>query len=202
MASTTESLGRLIAEEVLLQSERQLLRNRDQPGQQTRDPPASAAPVSAPISHNDKAVASVLLRLLDEQLDALDNRIETSGDPAAARAGEGKARPAQNHIVAQYAEEDAIFRPDPPTLATAPLPNLADQRILLAASSPEVRMAMQSAFLSATVRAQSENRANESPGARRGQIGNALDSSSLMRVGAGIFAVTALAIFVMASFAR
>jgi hypothetical protein len=202
MASTTESLGRLIAEEVLLQSERQLLRNRDQPAQQPRNSPARAAPASAPISHNDKAVASVLLTLLDEQLDAMDNRMETSVDPDAARAGGGKAGPAQNHIVAQYAEEDAIFRPDPPTLATVPLPNSTDQRILLAASSPEVRMAMQSAFLSATVRAQSESRSKESRGARRRQIGNALDSSSLMRVGVGISAVAALAIFLMVSFAR
>jgi hypothetical protein len=140
--------------------------------------------------------------LLDEQLDALDNRTETSFDSAAARTGREDGRPAQNQIVAQYAEEDATFRPDPPTLAAVPPPNSADQRILLAASSPEVRMAMQSAFLSATVRARSETGANETPGLRRREIGNALDSAVLMRVGMGIFAVVALAIFLLAIFAR
>ncbi len=203
MASTTESIGRLITNEVLLYGERQLLRNRDQSEQQQQPQDPPAPPASAPISHNDKAVASVLLTLLDETLDASADRMQVAGDPVAARPGGGDAGSAQNRVAAQYAEADAVFRPDLPTPQNTISINPTSQQILLAAaSSTELRMAMQSAFLAAAGRVQSEDKTRASANSRRRGIGSAVDSSSPIRVGAGIFALIGLAIFLAATFAR
>ncbi|MFA5957182.1 hypothetical protein [Hyphomicrobium sp.] len=201
MVSTTEAVSRLITGDVLLQAERQLLRNREQPGKQPQDQPAQATP--APISHNDKAVASVLLTLLDEQLDASAAvQKEPTGQAATAQSAGGQTTTGPNRVAAQYAEAEAVFRPDLPTSQALPFIDPTNQQILLAASSPELRMAMQSAFLSAAVRAQTEDTAASDADARRRKSASAMTSSSFIRVGAGVFIVGALAIFLAAGFAR
>ncbi len=200
MASTTESIGRLITGEVLLYGERQLLRNQDQPEQQPRDPPPP--PVSAPLSHNDKAVASVLLTLLDEQLDISADRIADSGGAVAGRSSSTEANSVQNRVAAQYAEADAVFRPDLPAQQnTGPL-NPSNQQNLFATTSAELRMAMQSAFIPAAGLVQSKDKIKGAGRSRQNKNPIAVDTSTLMRAGAGIAALAALVIVFLVIFAR
>lgn len=198
MVSSTESIGRLITEEVRLQSERQLLRNRDHPaGQQAEQQPAPAP--AAPISHNDKAIASVLLTLLDEQLDA--SAVDPSATGGNFRRPDDTA-PAASRIAAQYAEAEAVFRPDvsaeQPTLPQG----VINQQALLVATSPELRMAMQSAFFSAAVRAQTGAAEPSGRNTPRRKMESITDAASLMRIGGVALVVIVAAIVLAAAFAK
>jgi hypothetical protein len=196
MASSTESIGRLIADEVLLLSDRQLLQKREQPSQQPQDQPAQAA--SAPISHNDKAMASVLMTLIDEQIEA--SAIDPNGFPgnAAAQARGAEGGIAANRIAAQYAEDAVVYRSDsPPQPIVNPL-GLANQQVLLAASSPELRMAMQTALMSAAARVQDIEPEASGEAARRRKIGAGSGSVSMLRIGAGVL-VAILAVIILAT---
>jgi hypothetical protein len=201
MVSTTEGIGRLIAEEVLLRSERQLLQNRDRSEQKPQDqptPPTQSATV--PISYNDRAVSSVLLTLLDEQIGAAE--IEASRLSNFAPTSDGGAIPAAGRVAAQYAEVDPIFRPDTPAQQTALPAAATNQQVLMAAGSPELRMAMQSAFFSAAVRAPEAFSIASDGEARRQKIADSVRASSLMRIGAGAGAAIVLATFLAVSFTR
>jgi hypothetical protein len=189
MASTTETIGRLIASEVLLRGERQLLRNNDPSHEQlSDDQPAQLS--AAPISHNDKAVASVLLTLLDERLDASAKGAQGGLQDSVLQGDDPAARP--NRIAAQYAEDDAVFRTDvSPQQSTVQVGPSANAQALLAATSPELRMAMQSVFMSAAARAQAEG-TPERRGRDRKLIASP-DILSLTRIGAGILVVGVLA---------
>lgn len=200
MASSTDSVGRLIADKVLMLSDRQLLQKRDQPEQHPEDQAAQFTP--APISHNDKAMAAVLMTLLDEQLDAsLADPKGLSGDPAAAQLRGAETGAAPNRIAAQYAEDAAVYRADlPPQVNINPMAQ-ANQQVLLAASSPELRMAMQAALMSAAARVQAEEPETTTENARQRKIGSFAGPSSTIRVGAGIFVVIVLAMILAARFA-
>lgn len=200
MVSSTENIGRLVANEVLLQAERQLLQNRDKSGQQPTDKQPIATPV--PISHNEKAVSSVLLTLLDEQLDA---RLATSADgfrtqaPTQQPAGDTAAGA---RVAAQYAEADVVFRPDVPTEQRLLPTDAINQQVLLAAASPELRMAMQSAFFSAAVRAQTETEETTRRKGRRSRPETGTNGTVLIRIGLAGVAGLALAILLAAGLAR
>jgi hypothetical protein len=201
MVSSTEGIGRLITNEVLLQTERQLLRNQDEPGQQQQEEPAQPPP--PPISYNDKAVASVLMTLLEEQLDAaMVNLRGPPGDVGPTRPASADATPAATRIAAHYAEADAVFRPDLPAQQIAAQSDAANQQALLAAASPELRMAMQSAFLSAAVRAKADFE-TAPDGTVRGRR-SAPEASILtpFRVRLGLCAAIILAIVFFAKFIR
>jgi hypothetical protein len=188
MVNSTESVGRLITEEVLLQSERQLLPSRDRPSQQAKQQQPQTAP--APLSYNDKAVSSILLTLLDEQLDA--SALAPKEQMAAAAHGQtaaGEAQPAPNHVAAQYAEADAAFRAED----AAPLAQANPQA---AANSPELRMLMESAFVTAASRLQAGSAIAGTAEDRRLKA-DTQRQRALFRIGAGVFA-GALAVMVIA----
>jgi hypothetical protein len=200
MASSADAIGRLIADQVLMASDRQLLQKRDQPGQQPKDQAAQATP--APISHNDKAMAAVLMTLLDEQLDAsMADPKGLAGDPAAAQLRSAETGAAPNRIAAQYAEEAAVYRLDLPSQVNVNPMAQANQQVLLAASSPELRMAMQAALMAAAARVQAEEPETTTDNAQRRKIGSFASPSSAVRVGAGVFVVIVLAIILAARFA-
>jgi len=200
MVSSAESIGRLITEEVLLQSERQLLRNRDQSGQEPQE--QTTQPPPAPLSHNDKAVASVLLTLLDEQLDAAAASLKESAENfAPAQASAAEVAPAATRIVGQYAEAESAFRPDLPAQQAPFQTDIANQQAMLAAS-PELRMAMQTAFLSAAVRAKEEIGAASGSDGRARKSLREPNGISPVRTGAAIFVAIVLAIVFFALFSR
>ncbi|MBS0235455.1 MAG: hypothetical protein JSR99_18450 [Proteobacteria bacterium] len=198
MASSTESIGRLIADEVFLLSDRQLLQKRQQSPQQPDDQPAQAP--SAPISHNDKAMASVLMTLIDEQIDASAvGPGGTAGDPAAAQSRSVDGSGVPNRIAAQYAEDAAVYRSDSAPQPIVPNPlGRADPQVLLAASSPELRMAMQATLMSAAARVQAVGSETIREDAQRHKISGGPDASSMIRMGAGIL-VAIIAAIVLAT---
>lgn len=201
MVSSTENIGRLVANEVLLQAERQLLQNRDKSGQQPTDKQPTATPV--PISHNEKAVSSVLLTLLDEQLDA---RLATSADgfrtQAPTQQPAGDTATGASRVAAQYAEADAVFRPDVPTEQRLLPTDATNQQMLLAAASPELRIAMQSAFFSAAVRAQIETEETAGRKGRRSKPETGTNGTVLIRIGLAGVAGLAVAILLAAGLVR
>ena len=202
MVSSMESIGRLITEEVRLQGERQLLRNRDQPAGQQAEQQQAPAP-AAPISHNDKTVASVLLTLLDEQLDA--SAVDPSasgGNFLAGRSHPDATVPAASRIAAQYAEAEAVFRPDVPVEQPTLPPGVINQQALHIAASPELRMAMQSAFFSAAVRAQTEAAETSGRNTPRRKRESITDAASFMRIGGAVLVVIVVAIVVAAAFGK
>ncbi|HML28391.1 MAG TPA: hypothetical protein PKE16_06050 [Hyphomicrobium sp.] len=203
MVGSTETIGRLIANEVLLQAERQLLQNRDQPQPQQQDKPASAVP--APVSHNDKAVlSSVLFTLLDEQLvAAVPNSPDRAAHFVSGSTSPGEVATTTSRVAAPYAEADTAFRPD--TRIEQPIlpPNVTNQQqAMLAAASPELRIAMQSAFFSAAVRAQTGVEEEARKDGRRRDTESATNSTALLRVAAVAVAGLAVAIFLAAGFVR
>jgi hypothetical protein len=201
MVSTTESVGRLIAEEVLLQSDRKLVLNRDQPDQRQKEQPAPPAPT--PISHNDKAVASVLLTLLDEQIEAsADKATDSLFNSSIPHSSGDEAALAANRVAAHYVETDAMLRADPPKPQPDLPANTNTPQFLLAAASPELRMAMQSTLLTAAVRVQTDPTKISDATSWIRKITDSAESGSLLRIGLGISAVAALAISIAAVLAR
>ncbi|RUO98699.1 hypothetical protein [Hyphomicrobium sp.] len=193
MVNSTESIGRLITEEVLLQSERQLLQNRDRPSQQAKQQQPQPAPT--PLSYNDKAVSSILLTLLDEQLDASviapKEQMATTAEGQKA-AGEAQATP--NRVAVQYAEAEAAFRAED----AVPLAQVNPQ---VMATSPELRMLMESAFVTAASRLQAGS-ANVGNGEERRRKAQAQRETALFRIGAGVFAGALLVMVIAAIFSR
>ncbi len=121
MAGNAEAVGRLLADSALMRGERELLRKKDdaQP-----EPAKSGAQPAAPALVNDaKAVAAVLLTLLDERLQASDAEALSS-----AKASSGSRRPvsddaanAPQRVGARYAEDGLISNVDTPSLEAAML---------------------------------------------------------------------------------
>lgn len=188
MVGSTEAIGRLIANEVLMLGDRELFQKRDQPSQPPDE--QSAQTNAAPISHNDRAMASVLMALIDEQIDAsVADPKGLMSDPAAAQARAGGSA----SIAARYADTEAAYQADPPP---QPLPNplqQADLSVLRAASSPELRMAMQAAMTSAYARMGIESAAADGEETRIRALGPFANPVPILRIGASI----AVAIFVV-----
>jgi hypothetical protein len=198
MGNNAEAIGRLIASDTLLRGERQLLLKQEQPSQELRS--ESAQPNAPPISHNDKAMASVLLTLLDEQLDAsLAGAANQSG---AATAPDGnESSPAHNRIAAQYAEDDSVFRVDLPN-REMPIPlGQSSQQIAQALASPELQTFMQRYLISAAGRIQADGAEGSPGGARRRNIETLRSALPMTRIAGAMLAIALLSIIIAASFA-
>jgi hypothetical protein len=194
MVNTTDGIGRLIAEEVLLQTERQLLRNRDQPPDGRKEQPAQQ-PTSPPLSHNDKAVSSVLLTILDEQLEASALASNRQSGQSAADIGNRETVPSPSRIGAQYAEAETAFRPDK-SAAEIPIPPLQTNPQAMAAS-PELRMMMESAFVTAAARLQGGiDNAHGATANKKSK--SSADLAPLVRIGGGILAATIILMIAIA----
>ena len=104
MASNAEAISRLLANSTLLRGERELLRKQDQ--LPAEPPKLSSQPAAPPISHDARAIASVLLILLDERL-ASDaeaaGRSETQAGPSRVAANDSGTAP--KGIAAMYVED-------------------------------------------------------------------------------------------------
>lgn len=70
MAGNADTVGRLLATGALLNGERELLRPSPSEAQTKSKPAATPQTSSPPLANNSKAVASVLLTLLNEQIDS------------------------------------------------------------------------------------------------------------------------------------
>ncbi len=196
MVGSTEAIGRLIANEVLMLSDRQLFQKRDQPGQPREEQFTQTN--AAPISHNDRAMASVLMALIDEQIDAsVAVPKGLMNDPAAAQArAEGSAS-----IAARYADTEAAYQADPPPQPLANALQQADLNALRAASSPELRMAMQAAMTSAYARMEIESAAAGGEENRFRTLGPFAAPTSIVRIGASIAAAIVVVVLLAAYFA-
>jgi len=169
MATNPEAVGRLLANSALMNGERELLRRRDGP---PVEPATSAAhPQAPPIATDNKAVTSVLLALLDEQLHAMET------------VGPGQARPqnpadggisASNLAAARYAT-DGFVRGDDSGL---PEPMIG--------ADPMRTQAMPS-VVSADLQTFVQRFAAFAAGRSRGAHENAGDSRSGGASGAGLF---------------
>ena len=200
MVNSTEAIGRLIANDTLLRGERQLLRKQEQPSQEPGN--ESAQPAAQPITHNDKAIASVLLTLLDEQLDAsAAEAASRSGVPTATPSRSTETGPPSNRIAAQYAEEDLVFRADLPVQGMAIPLGQSSQQIAQAVSSPELQTFMQRFLISAAARLQAEGVEGLPSGSRKRSIVTFPDSISTTRIAGAMLAVALLSIIIAASFA-
>jgi hypothetical protein len=149
MAGTPEIIGRLIADQALQRGERQLLQKQPD-GRTAASPPSPNSGVFArPIVHNDRAVAGMLTAMIDEQLQALESMEDVSTKKPASvseRVGE------------RYANDEASVRDDERRLPELPAHQLiGNAQAMLAASSPEFRMVLGSAFTAAALRAQTES---------------------------------------------
>lgn len=79
MATNPEAIGRLLANSALMNGERELMRRRDGPSVETSM--AVGQPKAPPIDTENKAVKTVLLTLLDEQLHAAESAAGTQAKP-------------------------------------------------------------------------------------------------------------------------
>lgn len=120
MATNTEAVGRLLANSALMKGERELFRRQEEPAAETT---ASAAPQKAePIANDSKAVATVLLTLLDEQLHAIE--AAPTGQPKTANSADGDAN-ALKRVAAKYAADGLIPGDD----SVLPEPAIANDQI-------------------------------------------------------------------------
>ncbi len=199
MVNNAEAISRLIVNDVLLQGERQLFRKQEQSSQEPGSESVQSA--AAPITHNDKAIASVLLTLLDEQLDA-------SAAEAASRSGVStstlprnpEAAPTSNRIVAQYADEDLVFRDNLPAQQMPIALGPSSQQMAQAVSSPELQIFIQRFLMSAASRIQADG-SDGLPSSRKRNTVTFMDSVSTTRVAGVLLAIAVLAIIMAVSFA-
>lgn len=196
MVGSTEAIGRLIANEVLMLGDRELFQKRDQSGQPAEE--QSSQTNAAPISHNDRAMASVLMALIDEQIDASVAAPKgLMSDPAAAPArAEGSAS-----IAARYADTEAAYQADPPPQPLANTLQQADLNVLRAAASPELRMAMQAAMTSAYARMGIDSATADGEEARIRALGPSATPAPIVRIGASIAFAIVVVVLLAAYFA-
>lgn len=196
MVGSTEAIGRLIANEVLMLSDRELFQKRDQSGQSAEE--QSAQTNAAPISHNDRAMASVLMTLIDEQIDASVTAPKgLMSDLAAAQTrAEGGAS-----VAARYADAEAAYQADPPPQPLANALQHADLNVLRAASSPELRMAMQAAMTSAYARMEVETANADGEEARIRARAPFASPAPIVRIWASIAITIVVVVLVAAYFA-
>jgi hypothetical protein len=195
MVNNAEAIGRLIANDTLLKGERQLLRKQDQPSQQLDGEPAQ--PTALPISHNDKAMASVLLTLLDEQLDASISEMASPSGAAPGSSSSSEAAASSNRILARYAENAPAVRNELPGPGTAIPLDQSSQKIMQAATSPELQTYIQRFLMSAAARVQTDDAEGPSVRLRRQNRSSLPDPATMRRIaGAALILTLALAAIV------
>ena len=105
MASNADTVGRLLATSTLMKGERELLRKQDEPAPEAAKPGPQQTPT--PISHDSKATAAVLLKLLDDRLQA--SEAEAASPEKAAfgtrRAAVDDATESSKRLSARYVED-------------------------------------------------------------------------------------------------
>lgn len=147
MANSSESVGQLLANSALMKGERDLFRKQDAP-------PAEAAktatqPTAEPIVHDSKAVAAVLLAMLDEQLQAADAALAAGSKAIQSNTAEADAskRVAQKYASdglvgddlgtpQQFAQPDAARISNTPPIASADLQTFIQRFAAFAAGQP------------------------------------------------------------------
>lgn len=200
MVNNAEAIGRLIANDTLLRGERQLLRRQDRPSQEPGNEPAQSG--AAPITHNDKAIESVLLTLLDEQLDASAAEAASRPGVSTSTFSRSSEAPPSNRVAAQYAEEDLVFRANSPAQEIPiPLGPSSQQIAQAVSSSPELQAFMQRFLMSAAARIQADGVEGLPSGSRKRNVGTLADSVSTTRIAGAILAVAVLSILIAVHFA-
>jgi hypothetical protein len=119
VATNPEAIGQLLANSALMKGERELMRRQEEPSPEASKAPAQ--PKAQPIVTDSKAVASVLLTLLDEQLHATEAAL--AGQPKNANLADGEAS-ASKRVAAKYTADGLIAGSD---LGRAELPAANDQ---------------------------------------------------------------------------
>ena len=108
MATNPEAVGRLLANSALMNGERELLRRRDGPPAETSQ--SVSHQQAPPIATDNKAVTTVLLTLLDEQLHATE--IAAAGLLSAQKPADS-AVTASKLAMARYATDGFVGGDDP-----------------------------------------------------------------------------------------
>jgi hypothetical protein len=199
--SNAEAISRLIVNDVLLIGERQLFPKQEQFSEEPEN--GSSQSAAAPITHNDKATASVLLTLLDEQLDAsVAETANRSGVSTSTLSRGSDAAPSSNRIAAQYAEEAVVFRANPAAQEPAISPGANSQQMALAVTSPELQTFIQRFLMSAAARIQADGSEDLPRGTRKRNVVPLADSLSMTRIAGATLAIAVLAIVIAVTFAR
>jgi hypothetical protein len=116
MANSAEAVGQLLAQSMLMKGERQLLGKKDEAPAQAATP--TAQQTAEPIAHDSKAVAAVLLTLLDERLQASDAELAARlNSPDGKNLADGSDADASRRVAAKYMQDglsagDDSLRPD------------------------------------------------------------------------------------------
>lgn len=108
MATNPEAVGRLLANSALMNGERELLRHRDGPPAETSQ--SVSHQQAPPIATDNKAVTTVLLTLLDEQLHAMET---AAAGQASAQKSADSAVTASKLATARYATDGFVGGDDP-----------------------------------------------------------------------------------------
>lgn len=103
MATNAEAVGRLLANSALMNGERELLRKQEEPSSKTAT--SAAQQKAEPIANDSKAVATVLLTLLDEQLHAVETA--TMGQLKTAKSADEDFS-ASKRVTAKYATDGLV----------------------------------------------------------------------------------------------
>jgi len=114
VANNAEAVGRLLATSSLMKGDRELMRKQsDPPAQESTE--SAPQPSSSPISHDAKAIEAVLLKLLNERLQASDiEAMNLQGARSAAdKAAADEATTTPKHITARYTEDGLTSNNDP-----------------------------------------------------------------------------------------
>jgi hypothetical protein len=105
VASNADTVGRLLATSTLMKGERELLRKQDEPAPEAAKPDQRQTPT--PISHDSKSTAAVLLKLLDDRLQA--SEVEAASPEKAAlvtrRTTGDDASESSKRVSARYVED-------------------------------------------------------------------------------------------------
>ncbi len=191
MAGNAEAVGRLLADSALMRGERELLRKKDDAQPEPAKPGAQPA---APALVNDaKAVAAVLLTLLDERLQASDTEAASGGKTSTGvrRQASDDAANSPQRVGARYAEDGLIAYVDPTGIErrpetgieTAMLAGEQRMRDVPPSASPELQSFLQRLAAFAGMRSEAMSFAGgkgDGRGARRSAV--ASGDMSMMRV--------------------
>ncbi|WP_045834891.1 hypothetical protein [Hyphomicrobium sp. 99] len=192
MVNNAKTIGGLIVNEALLRGEQELLSNRN-PSQQNMGGNDAAPQTAPPISHNDKAMAPVLLTLLDEQL---NGTIVDEASRMGAREGEVSSSP--NRVAARYAEDDQMFRADLPAGGTAIPHGQIYPHIAQTVPSLDLQFFMQRFLVGKTKNIQADVRGGPHSGERGPKAAaDPISGASMMKI-AGIVVGVTLVLIVLA----
>jgi hypothetical protein len=133
LGTNAEAIGQLLATSALMDGERELLRKQGDRPAETAAPPAPQK--AGPISHDSKAVATVLLTLLDEQLHATETASAALKAANPADGGDG----ASKQVAARYATDGLIPSDD----SSLPEPMIASDQARLRDMQPTVSADLQ-----------------------------------------------------------